>query len=134
MWLCFYVIKVFRKKVNIVNSSLVRWNILSSFMTIIWHCKCLLQLNDDIELNLGPKLSSCKSFSICQWNLNSITSYNFIRASLLTAYNSIHKFDIIYLSETHLNPKHFQMTKIWLTICQTTSVGEFASTSRNHYH
>ena len=72
-------------------------------MSNIWYCKCLLQLSGDIELNPGPKPNSCKSFSICHWNLNSITSHNFIKVSLLTAYYSIHKFDIICLSETYLN-------------------------------
>ena len=103
----FAIFNVFlRKKVNIINIYLGRilyWNILSSFISNIWYCKCLLQLSDDIELNPGPKLNCCKSFSICHWNLNSITSHNFIKASLLTAYNSIHKFDISCLSETYLN-------------------------------
>ena len=72
-------------------------------MSNIWYSKCLLQLSSDIELNSGPKPISCKSFSICHWNLNSITSHNFIKVSLLTAYNSINKFDIILLSETCLN-------------------------------
>ena len=96
----------FRTKVNIINIYLGRilyWNILSSFMLNIWYCKFLLRLSGYIELNRGPKPNSCKSFSICHWNLNSITSHNFIKVLLLTAYNSIHKFDIICLSETYLN-------------------------------
>ena len=72
-------------------------------MSNIWYWSCLLQLNGDIELNPGAKPNSCKSFSICHWNLNGITSHNFIKVSLLTAYNSIHKFDIFCLSETYLN-------------------------------
>ena len=74
-------------------------------MLNIWYCRCLLRLSGDIELNPGSKPISCKSFSICYWNLNSITSHNFIKVSLLTAYNSIHKFDIICLSGTYLNSK-----------------------------
>ena len=96
----------FRKKVNIINIYLGRilyWNILSSFISDLWFYKCLLQLSDDIKLNLGPKSNSCKSFSIYHWNLNRMTSHNFIKVSLLTAYNNIHKFDIICLSETYLN-------------------------------
>ena len=72
----------FRKKVNIVNIYLGRilyWNILSFFMLNIWYCKCLQQLSGDIELNPGPKPSSCKSFSICYWNLNRTTSHIFIK-------------------------------------------------------
>ena len=59
----------FRKKVNIINISLGRvlyWNILSSFKSNIWYCKCLLKLSSDIELNPGPKPYSCKSFSILE--------------------------------------------------------------------
>ena len=98
----------FRAKVNIINICLGRivyWNILSSFMLNIWFCKCSLRLSGDIELNAGPKPNSCKSFSICHWNLNSSISHNFNKVSLLTAYNSIHKFDTICLSETYLNSK-----------------------------
>ena len=72
-------------------------------MLSAWYCKCLQQLIGDIELNPDPKPNSWKSFSICHWNLTSITTHNFIKVSLLTAYNSIQKFDIICLSETYLN-------------------------------
>ena len=61
-----------------------------------------------------------------------VSPHNFIKVSLLTAYNSIYKFDIICLAETFLNLKTFQMAKIWTyQVSQTPSVGEFASTSRN---
>ena len=74
-------------------------------MSNIWYCKCLLQLCGDIELNPGPKSNSCKSLLICHWNLKSITSHNLIKVSILTAYNSMHKFDIICLSEMYLNSR-----------------------------
>ena len=80
-------------------------------MSNIWYCKCLPQLSDRIELNPGPKPNFCKNFSICHWNLNSITSHNFIKVSLLTTYNSIHKFDIICLSETYLNSETLSIGK-----------------------
>ena len=57
----------------------------------------------DIEKNPGPKTKSCQSFSICHWNLNSISAHNFSKLSLLQAYNAVHKYDIICLSETYLN-------------------------------
>ena len=97
---------IFRKRLNIINIYLGRilyWNILSSFRSSIWYFKCLLQLSGDIKLNPGHKPNSCRSFSICHWNLNSITSHSFIKVSLLTTYNSIHKFDIFCLSETYIN-------------------------------
>ena len=58
----------------------------------------------DIELNPGPKnRNSCYNFSICHWNLNSITAHNFAKVNLLEAYNAIHDFDMICLSESYLD-------------------------------
>ena len=53
-------------------------------------------------MNPGPSPSTCQSFSICHWNLNSITAHNFAKVSLLLAYVSVHKFDIVCLSKTCL--------------------------------
>ena len=38
-----------------------------------------------------------------QWNVNSVSVHNFSKVSLLRAYTSIHKFDVICISETFLN-------------------------------
>ena len=62
-----------------------------------------MKLNGNVEENPGPKPSSSQSFSICYWNLNSITAHNYIKLSFLRAYVSTHKFDVIYISETYLN-------------------------------
>ena len=58
-----------------------------------------------VELYPGPKCNSCRSqsFSICHWNLNSLIAHSFAKVSLLTAYLSVNKFDIVCLSETFLN-------------------------------
>ena len=61
----------------------------------------LLFLSGDIELN--PGVRNYSNLKICFWNLNSLPSYNFAKLSLLQAYNSLHKFDIICLSETYLD-------------------------------
>ena len=58
----------------------------------------------DVEINPGPKTMSQQGFSICHWNLNSIIAHNFAKIFLLKAYVAIHKFDIICLSETYLDP------------------------------
>ena len=63
----------------------------------------LLMLCGDIKSNPGPRPNSGQSFSICHWNLNSITAHNFSKMSLLRAYNVMHNYDIICLSETYLN-------------------------------
>ena len=57
-----------------------------------------------MEINLlGPKSNSCQSFSICHWNLNSISAHNFIKISLLKTYIANHKLDVLCLSETYLD-------------------------------
>ena len=39
----------------------------------------------DVEENLGSKPTSNQSFSICHWNLKSISMHNYIKLSLLRA-------------------------------------------------
>ena len=57
-----------------------------------------------IELNSGPKnKDSCYNFLICYWNLNSITARNFAKVNLLQAYNAIHDFDMICMSQSYLD-------------------------------
>ena len=62
-------------------------------------------MGGDIEVYPGPKRNSCRrqSFSICHWNLNSLIAQSFAKVSLLTAYLSVNKFDIVCLSEYFLN-------------------------------
>ena len=64
----------------------------------------VISLSGDIEINPGPKLNALnRFFAICHWNLNSISAHMFTKVSLLSAYISVHKFDIICFSETYLN-------------------------------
>ena len=67
------------------------------------HIFYLIKLSGDIEENPGPKINSSQKRSISHWNLNSIAAHKFTKVSLLTACNSIHKYDIICLSETYLD-------------------------------
>ena len=67
------------------------------FLWILYFALRLLQ-HGDIELNPGPKY-----FSICHWNLNSLTAHNYLKVSQLQAYNLVHEFDILFISETHLD-------------------------------
>ena len=107
-----------RKKEPKVHHSLttLQYSILWNFMTHLFYYKLLtsflgsfsgkfdlLMLCGDIESNPGPRPNSGQSFSICHWNLNSIAAHNFSKISLLRAYNAIHNYDIICLSETYLN-------------------------------
>ena len=53
---------------------------------------------------IGPKHSfSSQGLKICHWNLNSLSSHMYEKVSLLSAFISVHKLDIICLSETYLN-------------------------------
>ena len=68
----------------------------------------LLILSNDVELNPCPKKDSSKrNFSIAHWNLNSIAAQNFVKLSQLEAYNTLHSYDLICLSETWLNSLQF---------------------------
>ena len=59
-------------------------------------------MSGEIETNPGPN-NETKSISICHWNLNGISTQNFIKLSMLEADNSIYDYDIICLSETYHN-------------------------------
>ena len=70
----------------------------------LWFKCNLLLLCGDVERSPGPKQKTeKKKNSICHWNLNSIAAHNFAKLVLLKTYNSVHKFDIIFLSETNLD-------------------------------
>ena len=76
----------------------------SLYFTVLWLCKLKTSLSGDIETNPGPaQKNQNKSFSICHWNLNSITAHGYAKVSLLKAYITAHKMDIICLSETYLD-------------------------------
>ena len=63
----------------------------------------ILLLSWDIEINPGPNKNQEKSLSVCHWNLNSLWVDDFIKVTLLSAFLSAHKFDILCLSETFLD-------------------------------
>ena len=50
-----------------------------------------------------PSSGQWQCFSICHWNLNSITAHNYAKSSLLTAYNLVHSFEIICISDIYLS-------------------------------
>ena len=63
----------------------------------------ILTLSGDVKTNPRPRRNSTETFSFCHWNLNSISSHNYVKMFLLKAYITVHKFDIICLSETYLD-------------------------------
>ena len=49
----------------------------------------------------GPKDKHC--LSICHYNINSIAAHNFAKLSSLEAFNAVHNFDVICISESYLD-------------------------------
>ena len=88
---------------------IVFYNVMNPLLSIIilaFFCQnfsisYLLLICGDIHPNPGPKDKG--NLSICHWNINSIPAHNFIKLSLLQSFNSIHKFDLICISESFLN-------------------------------
>ena len=60
-----------------------------TLLLLLFISMILLLLSGDIETNLGPYPGYLSSFSFCHWNLNSSAAHNFIKMSLLQAYNAI---------------------------------------------
>ena len=82
------------------------WTLFSTFVScnlLYWLYIFLITLSGDVELKPAPKRKATQALSICHWNLNSTCAHNFAKLSLLRAYVSKHKFDIICFSETYLD-------------------------------
>ena len=73
------------------------------FIQFIWVHALLIRQSGDIEMNPGPKPNPCHSFSICHWNLNSLTAHNYLKVSFWREYIAIKEFDAVCLLETYLN-------------------------------
>ena len=91
------------KTINLLATKILFIYMLSTYLFHVWLFFIRTKRSEDIEPNPGPKPNSCQSFSICHWNLNSISVLNFMKLSLLKSYIAIHKFDVVCLSETYLN-------------------------------
>ena len=97
------VITFCKSVICIYSRHILYFSLLANYLCQVWLRKLHINLSGDIELNPGPKSNSCENFSVCHWNLNSISAHNFSKVSLLNAYTSLHSFDIICLSETYLD-------------------------------
>ena len=65
----------------------------------------LLYICGDIETNPGPE-NVVNTLSVCHWNLNGIAAHDHIKVAQLEVFLSVHKFDIVCLSETFLNSSY----------------------------
>ena len=62
---------------NILYSSII-----ARYIHYIWLFS-IVTCSVDVEVSPGPMLHSCHSFSICYWNMSSLSDHNFIKVSLL---------------------------------------------------
>ena len=63
-----------------------------------WKISRIILISGDVEINPGPN-----TLEFCCWNLNSISAHDFLRISLIEAYNSIYNYDLKGIVETHLD-------------------------------
>ena len=89
-----------------------------------------MKLTGDVKENPGPKPSFSQIFSICHWNVNSISAHNYIKSSFLRAYVSSHKFDVICISETYLNSDIFTVDETLETVGYTLSRADHPSNTK----
>ena len=88
------------KTIYLVDSNNFFDFIVIMFIQFILVHVLLIRQNGDIEMNPWTKTNSSHSFSICHWDLNSLTAHNYLKVSLLRAYVAIMKFDVKCLSVT----------------------------------
>ena len=102
-------------KLRLGTSRLVILSLFYVFILIYYLlcCSSLILRSRDIKTNPYSISSSGQCFSICHWNLNSITPHNYAKLSPLTAYNVVDTFHIICLSERCQVLKLHPMTHIW---------------------
>ena len=74
---------------------------------IILYIKDIISAFWRYKKQIWAKALATRTVLLCHWNLNSITAYNFLKMSLLQAYNFTCKFDIICLSETYLDTSYY---------------------------
>ena len=101
---CFIIL--LRKNIKIMNilaTRIFHIYLLVTYVFYVWLYLILTKRSGDIEQNPGPKSNSSQSFSICHWNVNSISAHNFIKISLLKTQIASHQLDVICLSETYLD-------------------------------
>ena len=63
----------------------------------------LILLSGDVEIITEPRCSNDETFSVYHWNLNILLAFNYNKLFRLRAYIEVHKFDVIYFSETYVD-------------------------------
>ena len=100
-----FISRVLPDLVGICNfsSKILHLSMIGVYVHPVWFSLTIIRLSGDIKENPGPKCTRNQWFSIWHWNLNSITTHNCLKISLLRAYISLHNFDLVCISETYLD-------------------------------
>ena len=93
------VITFCKSVICIYSRHILYFSLLVNYLCQLWLRKLHINLSGDIELNPGPKSNSCEDFSVCHWNLKSISAHDSV--SLLNAYTPLHSSTC--LSEKYLD-------------------------------
>ena len=102
----FFLLNFVKYNFKINSPKNIVWNLTFFYIYLFWLVSIFLNRSGD---NPGPKTKSGQNFSVCHWNLNSVSNLNsisgrsFSKISLLQANNAIHNYDIICFSETYVN-------------------------------
>ena len=91
---------------KILRNCIMRYLYFFEICIFILTIKGFLIRCGDIEVNPGPIDLNKQLLTISHWNLNGIAANNFAKISLLEAYNAVHDFDIICISETFLDSSY----------------------------
>ena len=98
-----YLARVNSRTISAYLHIILHISLIFLYVNSFWFFKIVLKLSGDTEENPGREPSCSPKFSICHWNLNSISAHNCIKLSILRAYVSTHKFNVICISETYLD-------------------------------
>ena len=101
-----YVYNLTKNFVSMFDVLLLCWHYFESAFIVLLtlvYMHIILQCHGDIEPNPGPRKLKTYKFSVCHWNLNSLSANSFSKPTQLKAYNSIYKCDFICLSITCLD-------------------------------
>ena len=98
-------IGIFNACLNYLFKCLTVFNLgfIVALINIMLFITLSIMLSGDIETNPGPKKDYINNLAICHWNLNSLWVENFEKLALITAFISLHKFDIFCVAETFLD-------------------------------
>ena len=97
------IILLFMVSITMLTLAALRVCLLNKYLTMsflknLWWLALIVLLSGDVHENPGPG-----NLKILHWNVNSISTDNFIRKTLIEAYNVTTKYDVIAITETGLH-------------------------------